>query len=132
MTHLKLLVLNLFSDKEEIQFHMLSTGVHNRIVSKSNSAQIVTEDDWRVMMRNVQFRQKDLIHVTSAVPNAKLRYSASVLDLATTDCFFDHQDTKLDPKKMAAPEVDLLSSGSDAQSASQKACNSKGGPVKGG
>ena len=62
--------------------------------------------------------RSDLIHVTSAVANAKLWYSASVLDLATTDCFLDHQDTRLDPKKMAAPEVDLLSSGSDAQWAS--------------
>ena len=81
-------------------------------MSKSNSAQIVTKDDWRVMCSS---DSSDLIHVTSAVAKARLRYSASVLDFATTDCFFDHQETKFEPKKMAAPEVDLLSSGSDAQ-----------------
>ena len=91
---------------------MLGSRVHNRIVSKSNSALIFTKDDWRVI-RSVQCSDSsDLIHVTSAVAKARLQYSASVLDLATTDCFFDHQETKFEPKMMAAPEVDLLLSSS--------------------
>lgn len=46
--------------------------------------------------------------MTSAVFKAKLQYSASVLDRTTTECFLNHQYTKLEPKKTAAPEVDLL------------------------
>jgi len=48
-----------------------------------------------------------------------LLYSASVLEQATADCFLDYQEIELGPRKIAAPDVDLLSSGSDAQSASQ-------------
>jgi len=48
-------------------------------------------------------------------------YLASVLDLATTDCFLDHQEMRLGPRNIAAPEVDLLSLGSEAQSTSQYA-----------
>jgi len=47
-------------------------------------------------------------------------YSASTQDLATTGCFMDHQEMRLGPKNIAAPEVDLLSSGSATKSASQK------------
>jgi len=55
---------------------------------------------------------------------AMLLYFASVLDLATTDCFLDLQEIRLGQErqllqKWASPEVDLLSLGSEAQSASQ-------------
>jgi len=50
----------------------------------------------------------------SVVACAKALYPASVLDLATTGCFLDHHEMILGPKNMAAPEVDLLSSGSAA------------------
>ena len=43
---------------------------------------------------------------------------ASSLEQATTVCFFGHQETRLGPKNTQAPDVDLLSSGSEAQSAS--------------
>ena len=52
---------------------------------------------------------------------AKLRYSALVLDLDITACFFELQDTRLPPRKIQKPKVDVLSSGSQAQLASQKA-----------
>lgn len=51
----------------------------------------------------------------------KLLHSASVLEEAITSCFRDHQDIKLGPIKLAAPEVDHWSSTSNGQSASQKA-----------
>lgn len=59
------------------------------------------------------------IQITSTVAGARFLYSTSVLDLATTVCFLDHHDTRFGPKYMAAPEVDLQWSGSDAQSASK-------------
>ena len=57
---------------------------------------------------------------TSVIAWAKFMYSASAQDLATTGCFMDHQEMRLGPKNIAAPEVDLLSSGSATKSASQK------------
>src|ERR1044072_1608321 len=69
---------------------------------------------------------KDWTHITSAVRCAKLLYSASVLLLATTCCFLDHQDMRLGPKNNVAPEIDLLSSTSVAQSASEKPLSCKG------
>ena len=62
----------------------------------------------------------------SAEVCAKLLYSASVLDLATTCCLQDHHEMRFGHKKTAAPEVDRLSSNSDAQSASQRALIGKG------
>ena len=50
---------------------------------------------------------------------AMLLYSDFVLEQATTDFFLDHQEIKLGPRKVTAPDVDLQSSGSDAQYASQ-------------
>jgi hypothetical protein len=52
-------------------------------------------------------------------------YSASVLDLETVACFLALQDIRLDPKKMANPLVDRLSSRHPAQSASEKALTNK-------
>lgn len=60
------------------------------------------------------------IHRISAVTADKLLYCASVLDLETTFCFLDHQDIKLEPPYTAAPDLECLSSGSEAQSDSQK------------
>lgn len=42
------------------------------------------------------------------------------LTAKATCCLLDHHEMRLGPKKTAAPEVDLLSSTADAQSASQK------------
>ena len=55
----------------------------------------------------------------SAVISARLLYSASVLDLASRGCFLEHEENRFGPRKTHALEVDLLSSISDAQSASQ-------------
>ena len=63
----------------------------------------------------------DCIHISSAVASAIALYSASVLDRDTVFCFFAHQDIKLEPKKIANPLVDFLSSEQPAQSASEKA-----------
>ena len=47
------------------------------------------------------------------------RYSASALDLATTSCFLLFQDIRFPPIKTQYPEVDRLSEGEPAQSASE-------------
>lgn len=60
--------------------------------------------------------------VNSAEVWATLRYSASVLDLAVTYCFLDHQE----------PDVDLLSLISEAQSASHIAVSVKDCPAVAG
>lgn len=57
----------------------------------------------------------------SAAVFSTLLYSAFVLDCATRVCFFELQETKLEPKTTQDLEVYLLSSGSPAQPTSQKA-----------
>ena len=49
-------------------------------------SQKMTSEWWG--MRNSD--NKDLIHATFAVAKARLWYLAYVLDLVTTNCFFDH------------------------------------------
>ena len=41
---------------------------------------------------------KDLIHRTSEATDANALYYDSVLDLETTACFFEHQETQFGPK----------------------------------
>ncbi|XP_061353049.1 uncharacterized protein LOC133297846 [Gastrolobium bilobum] len=57
--------------------------------------------------------------MSSQVAVAMERYSASALDLATTLCFLLLQEIKLSPTNTQYPEVDLLSIGEPAQSASE-------------
>jgi hypothetical protein len=47
------------------------------------------------------------------------RYSAFVLDLKTTCCFFADQERRLGPRKMPKPVVEQRSSGFPAQLESQ-------------
>ena len=58
---------------------------------------------------------------SSAAVTARDRYSASVDDQATVCCFFALQLIGFVPKKMQKTEMDLRSSGSPAQSVSEKA-----------
>ena len=53
--------------------------------------------------------------------DASARYSASVDDRETVDCFLEDQEIGLEPRKTKMPVVDFLSDGSPAQSASEKA-----------
>ncbi|MCH82299.1 hypothetical protein A2U01_0003101, partial [Trifolium medium] len=61
-------------------------------------------------------------HRTSAVTKARLQYPASILERATTVCFLDHHEKRFGRKKIAAPEVERRSSGSN-QKPSQHDCN---------
>lgn len=63
---------------------------------------------------------REEIQVISAIRRARLLYSASVLERETRGCFFDCHDIRFGPRKTQYPEVERLSLGSDAQSASQK------------
>jgi hypothetical protein len=64
---------------------------------------------------------RDSNQIISAVAFAIALYSATVLDRATVACFHALQDIRLEPKKMAKPPVDRLSSILPAQSASENA-----------
>ena len=61
---------------------------------------------------------KEFIHVISVLHRAIALYSDSVVDLAIMPCFLELQATRLSPKYTQYPLMDLLSSGSVAQSAS--------------
>jgi hypothetical protein len=65
-------------------------------------------------------RNKDGTHIISAVILARVLYSASVLDHETVGCFLVLYKTRLQPKNMGKPPIDLLSSEQLAQSASPK------------
>jgi hypothetical protein len=52
-------------------------------------------------------------------------YSTSVVDWATLDYLQEDQDTKEDPKNWQVPEVDFLSNGQPAKSASEKPWSAK-------
>jgi hypothetical protein len=60
------------------------------------------------------------IHINSAVALAMALYSALVLDRETVGCFFADQEIRFEPRKIAKPPVDFLSSEHPAQSASEK------------
>ena len=78
-------------------------------------SQRITGEAWE----SLSSESRDKIQVTSTATKVMLLYSASVLDLATTVCILDHQEIKFGPRKIAAPDVDLLSSGSEAYFALQ-------------
>ncbi|PNY08645.1 E3 ubiquitin-protein ligase bre1-like protein 2-like protein [Trifolium pratense] len=57
-------------------------------------------------------------HVSSQAVAATARYSASALNLATMFCFLLRHEIRFPPMRTQYPEVDLLSAGEPAQSAS--------------
>lgn len=68
------------------------------------------------MRRSVR---RKLNQVISELVMAMARYSASADERETTDCFFDFQEIKDEPRNMQKPETERLVSGQDAQSESQ-------------
>lgn len=111
----------LLSDKVQIKLYMFrfwhDESADNNTVLRLSHHKIGGVD------RRINSASKDEIHVISATKCARLLYSASVLDLETTCCFLDYYEIKLEPKNTQNLDVDLPSSGSDAQSASQKPSN---------
>lgn len=69
----------------------------------------------------VRFRSRSSMHSqnSSAAVWARHRYSDSVEESATMDCFLEHHDTGLRPKYPQYTVIDLWSSGFPTQSASQ-------------
>ena len=67
------------------------------------------------------FEKRDWIHRISITTLARLLNSTLIEDLETVCCFLDYEAIKFVPTKKQWPNVDLLSIGSVAQSASQKA-----------
>lgn len=61
-------------------------------------------------------------HMISVVLEASAQYSTLAIDCMTVGCFLAPQDSKLSPRKITNPMVDLRSSFDPAQSASQNAC----------
>lgn len=101
---------------------MLGSCELNWIMGKWHSDHVITVDcgggSWiRSSLKIVCIRK------ISAAVAAGLQYSASALDQATMVCFLAHQETKFGPKYMHEPEVERMSSGSEAQSASEKPVN---------
>ena len=73
-------------------------------------------------VRPISFNSDD-IHVTSQHAIVMALYSASAVDLATTDCFLVFQEMGESPSNTQYPEVDLRVVGQLAQSLSQYAVN---------
>lgn len=92
----------------------------------------LSQNIWGTLLFTCSFWSKDCIQMISAEACARLLYSASALDRATSVCFLAHQDTKLWPKNMHAPDALLLSSGAEAQSASQNPVIGSGSVVLAG
>lgn len=80
---------------------------HHRMGEENNGTQI--------SLKSIRNQYK------SVVASAIARYSASVLERATTGCFLAVQEIRHEPKNIPKPVVDQRSSGSPAQSESQNA-----------
>ena len=62
------------------------------------------------------------VHVILEEAEAMALYSASEEDLETVGCFLDFQKIRDFPSRKMYPLMDLLLSGQEAQSKSEKAC----------
>lgn len=87
---------------------MLGSAVKDCHYETGDCSQVVTLN-LRSAERNLKFYEHRLQHRVSASVLAKILYSASVLDQTLKVCFLNQ-----------APYVDVLTSGSNALSASQK------------
>lgn len=69
------------------------------------------------------------MQLISATNSATLRYSASVEDLEIVCCFLDCQEIISEPRNKQKPELDHMSSISDAQSTLERPTRSRESPL---
>ena len=100
-------------------------GIGNESAGASAEGRATTEQLRRCQLLficssfpNLNSWRRCLNHMSSHVVRAIAQYSVLALDLATTSCFLLFQDIRLPPMKTQYPEVERLSVGEPAQSAS--------------
>jgi hypothetical protein len=108
-----------------INLNVFRYSMEHRIGGQIFSTQIITPQLTNLGSLYTNFFQQNLNPLISVVAFATALYSASMLDLETVACFRALQKTKLDPRKIANPAADLLSSREPAQSASENPLTNK-------
>ena len=101
----------MMTSKMTIDLNVFSSLMKNRVVSNLNRTPILASNQ--------------LNQTISLVVDVMARYSASVDDWETIDCFLLFQEIRESPKKIQNPVTDLRSVGSLPWSTSQYARNSK-------
>ena len=82
------------------------------------SSLVITDELHMLIISKSQLLKKVFQPLSSHVARVIARYSALALDPATICCFLLFQDIRLPPMKIQYPEVERLSVGEPAQSAS--------------
>ena len=111
------ITLKLITYEVTINLDVFSTFMKNRIFSNPNCTCIkrgVAPSEGNPMSEST-LRSQSISEQAADIA----RYSASVEDLETLSCFLHFQETRLSPKNMHHPVVDLRVSGQSAQSASE-------------
>jgi hypothetical protein len=83
------------SDKMKINLHMFDALMLNGVGGEVHDADVVVVDESAPRRRTLELMEQLAQKVTSAMPLATARYSASVLDRETTVCRLANQDTRL-------------------------------------
>lgn len=86
---------NLLTNKVNVQLHVLGTGVQDRVMRET--ARRKSHTSTGSLNGTPSSMSIDWIQRTFAVILAMILYLASVLDLATSCCFLEHQEMRLGP-----------------------------------
>lgn len=84
-------------DEMVVNGNMLHPGMEHRICAKVCCSNIITVYYWKSRYLDPKFLKKEHIHRTSDAAFAMALYSASVDERATPFCFFEDQETGVEP-----------------------------------
>jgi hypothetical protein len=111
-------IKHLLTNEVIVDFDVLGPSMINRVRSKVRTPMLSHQRQGVEIPRSL----KSILNQNrSVVARAMARYSASVLERPTTDCFLAVQEMREEPKTIPILVVKRWSSGLPAQSESQKA-----------